>query len=601
GSFEAQFDATPNAANMDGVLGLSNGPAAAWTDLAAGVRFNTTGTIDARNAGAYAATATIPYSAATTYHFRLDVNVPAHSYTIYVTPAGATEQLLGSNFAFRSEQSTVSVLNNLGVYADVGSATACNLAISAGTPLAPAPVASVTVSPASASVQVGATQQLLAVTKDAAGTVLTGRVVTWASSASLVAAVTGTGLVTGLALGAATITATSEGQSGTAAITVTVLPPPSGAAVYVAPAGNDAVSCVQAQNIGTPKQTVNNAVGCLTPGSTLLIRGGTYAEELLGGKIPSGTSWSAAVTLKAYPGETVTLQPTAGASRVITFVNNQSYIVIDGLILDGINVAYDVVKLQGGNPAGDPNHIRISNSEIKNAPMQGILDSGQYGNIGWNEYLNLKVHDNGGTSSSWLRHGFYIGTPHNLITGCDAYRNSSYGIQIQYAPAAHNTVRNNKSHDNLFGGIVVNDQPDSTVLYNNLVYNNPGAGIQVTGAHHTSLDNNTVYGVYTIMPPGSQGAAIYISSSDNTTVQNNVSFNSGVSNYYDGGTGTVQDHNLFGVDPIFVNLAAGDFHLPLGSPAINIGTTISMVPTDFDAFPRPYGVAYDIGAYEWHP
>src|SRR2546427_13142024 len=51
GAFEAQFDATPTTANMDGVVGLSNGPAADWTNLAAIVRFNSAGMIDARNGG----------------------------------------------------------------------------------------------------------------------------------------------------------------------------------------------------------------------------------------------------------------------------------------------------------------------------------------------------------------------------------------------------------------------------------------------------------------------------------------------------------------------------------------------------------------------
>jgi len=51
--------------------------------------------------------------------------------------------------------------------------------------------------------------------------VLTGRVVGWASSNPAIATVSATGLVTGVAAGAATITATSEGKSGTAAITVT--------------------------------------------------------------------------------------------------------------------------------------------------------------------------------------------------------------------------------------------------------------------------------------------------------------------------------------------------------------------------------------------
>src|SRR5438445_735229 len=172
GTFEAQFDATPSSANMDAVAGLSNGPAADYTTLAAIVLFSSTGTMQARNGGAYAAAATIPYSAGTPYHFRLDVDIPSHSYTVYVTPPGSTEQLLGSNFAFRTEQATVSVLDNLGLRAAVGSVAVCNLALAAWTPPAPAPVASVTVSPAAASLTVGQAVQLTATLKDASGNVL---------------------------------------------------------------------------------------------------------------------------------------------------------------------------------------------------------------------------------------------------------------------------------------------------------------------------------------------------------------------------------------------------------------------------------------------
>src|SRR5256884_198853 len=79
----------------------------------------------------------------------------------------------------------------------------------------------VTVTPASASVPQGATVQLTATPRDANGTALTGRVVTWGSNNTAVATVSGSGLVSGAGAGSATITATSEGQSGTAAITVT--------------------------------------------------------------------------------------------------------------------------------------------------------------------------------------------------------------------------------------------------------------------------------------------------------------------------------------------------------------------------------------------
>src|SRR5713101_955695 len=84
----------------------------------------------------------------------------------------------------------------------------------------PPPVASVTVAPPTASVLIGQTVQLTATTRDANQNVLTGRVVTWASSNTAVATVSSTGLVTGVAQGQATIMATSEGKSGTAAIAV---------------------------------------------------------------------------------------------------------------------------------------------------------------------------------------------------------------------------------------------------------------------------------------------------------------------------------------------------------------------------------------------
>src|SRR5207237_1298816 len=84
----------------------------------------------------------------------------------------------------------------------------------------PAAVASVGVSPAAASVTVGQAVQLNATLKDASGIVLTGRTVSWASGAPGVATVSGTGLVTSVTAGSATITATSEGVSGRATITV---------------------------------------------------------------------------------------------------------------------------------------------------------------------------------------------------------------------------------------------------------------------------------------------------------------------------------------------------------------------------------------------
>lgn len=88
-------------------------------------------------------------------------------------------------------------------------------------PAPPRPVASVTVTPESGILAVGQTLQLTAGAKDDAGSTLVGRVVVWTSSDTSIANVNATGLVTAMGAGDATITATTEGHSGAAALIVT--------------------------------------------------------------------------------------------------------------------------------------------------------------------------------------------------------------------------------------------------------------------------------------------------------------------------------------------------------------------------------------------
>ncbi len=85
-----------------------------------------------------------------------------------------------------------------------------------------APVASVTVTPAAASVVMTHTLQLAATLRDADSNALVGRPVTWTSGNPKVATVSATGLVTGVAADTATIVAASGGIRGTAAVTVVI-------------------------------------------------------------------------------------------------------------------------------------------------------------------------------------------------------------------------------------------------------------------------------------------------------------------------------------------------------------------------------------------
>lgn len=83
-------------------------------------------------------------------------------------------------------------------------------------------VASATITASEVAVAVDGKIQLLTRLKDAAGNILVGREVSWFSSDERIAAVDTNGLLVGIALGSAMITATSEGQSGTATVRVGV-------------------------------------------------------------------------------------------------------------------------------------------------------------------------------------------------------------------------------------------------------------------------------------------------------------------------------------------------------------------------------------------
>ncbi len=102
-------------------------------------------------------------------------------------------------------------------------------------PPPPASVGSVTVNPPTVALDPQETSQLSATPRDANGTALSGRTISWSTSASGVATVTSAGLVTAVSPGEATITATSEGRSGSAVITVNASPNPLPVLTEIAP------------------------------------------------------------------------------------------------------------------------------------------------------------------------------------------------------------------------------------------------------------------------------------------------------------------------------------------------------------------------------
>ncbi|MGH7623126.1 MAG: Ig-like domain-containing protein, partial [Gemmatimonadaceae bacterium] len=161
----------------------------------------------------------------------VDAGSDAPAFTATTKDAGGNV-LTGRVVTWSSSDNSIATVDNSGVATGVAPGTVTITATSEGQTgtasleVDQVPVASVTVSPLLVSVATGATTQLTATVRDGGSNILTGRVVTWSSSDETIATVDSNGLVTGVAalLGAATITATSEGQSGTSIVTVLGLP-----------------------------------------------------------------------------------------------------------------------------------------------------------------------------------------------------------------------------------------------------------------------------------------------------------------------------------------------------------------------------------------
>ena len=142
------------------------------------------------------------------------------------------QSLVGRTVFWSSSSPTLASVSTAGVVTGISPGNAVIIAsiegkqASATVTVRAVPIATVQITPSPASTIVGQTVTLTATTLDAAGNTLTGRIVGWSSSNTAVATVNSSGLVTGVASGTATITASSEGVSGTAPLTVTVSQPP---------------------------------------------------------------------------------------------------------------------------------------------------------------------------------------------------------------------------------------------------------------------------------------------------------------------------------------------------------------------------------------
>ena len=177
---------------------------------------------------------------------------PPEVATVTVSPAQATieegktqrfratayesdnTEIPGKSFTWKSSDTSTARINSSGLATGRNAGTTTITATVDGvsgsatlTVTEPPPVvASVRVSPSSASIEEGDTQRFRATAYESDNTEISGKSFTWRSSDTSTARISSSGLATGRNAGSTTITATVDGVSGSATLTVTEPPPP---------------------------------------------------------------------------------------------------------------------------------------------------------------------------------------------------------------------------------------------------------------------------------------------------------------------------------------------------------------------------------------
>jgi hypothetical protein len=414
---------------------------------------------------------------------------------------------------------------------------------------------------------------------------------------------------------------------------------------YVSTGGND-------NNPGTssqPWRTIQKAASAMGPGSTVIVLAGDYPERIQVTR--SGASGSP-ITFKAQ-----------GTVTMHGFTVKADYISIVGFdISDTPDSSADGVGIYvlGSNCDLEDNYVHFAtrggivlwanvgqydktsncvvrdNRLYKNG-MVGISVMGQDHLVEDNEiWGTIQYHPNWHNPPSWVdadgitffgsghtfRHNYihdiHYGVPENhdphidcfqtyagdKIAGHDILFDANYcdnpdtlpelslaGKVFQMNDAHDIVIRNNIGVSNL---IAIFNSSRGVSIINNTFIGNPddpdSQGIQLKDSLDFTIENNIFAyqenGVGSIWPDTSSEAGL-------TAAFNCVYRSQGEPSR------PPDPHDIWGLDPLFVDESDGDYHLQSGSPCIDAGLNVGgSVSKDFDGNSRPKGDGYDIGAFE---
>jgi Right handed beta helix region len=339
------------------------------------------------------------------------------------------------------------------------------------------------------------------------------------------------------------------------------LPAP-GSRRYVSPRGSDT-------NPGTlprPWRTVQHGLDRLKNGQALLLRGGTYRENLV---LTRGGTAKRPLVIQNYPRERAVLVPGDGDENNMPLQvgSGAAYVRLSGLVFEGAN---------GPSTAnvyvwGSAHNITFSRCEVRNSARQGFFSESTTRVV---SIVGCDFHDNGGSGPDNLDHNIYMeGRDHMIANSVVTGAKNGYGIQL-YPSSTHVLVVNNTIVDNRSGVIVGGEGSQATtkaLLVNNIVAFNERDGV------------TTYWG------DGSRGRGNF--------ALNNLGYGNGGSNF-DSSEGGISYSRNYAGNPQFVSRSTRNYHLRSTSGALDRALRSYAPGFDFDGRKRPQGSRSDEGAFE---